>query len=252
MQSFSTLFANQQPTSPMPADLVFHCPKGIHPDILPIWALGKWRKQACECMRQERLAQEQAEKQSQLEKAFIPLCYDWTGYDNTKLSLSTFETFDRSKNPQAFDAAQRFVHNFKKRALQNLLLYGNRGVGKTHLAAAILNALRKQGISGRFAVASELLLAIQSKEEHDFREIASHTPVLVLDDLAQVNDSPGREAIFNVIFNARYNKDLPTIITMNELERLPSHIGEAAASRLKAGLIAVKVLGKDQREIQGR
>ncbi|MBR5430743.1 MAG: ATP-binding protein [Firmicutes bacterium] len=126
-------------------------------------------------------------------------------------------------------------------ARRGLLLQGEVGCGKTHLAAAVANDLIERGGDALFLVVPEFLDQLRhsyrrENEGLDEAEIISRTynvPLLVLDDLGAHNYS---EWVCNKLFtiiNHRYNRDLPCIITTNlDLPELDNRIGARSTSRI--------------------
>ncbi len=103
-----------------------------------------------------------------------------------------------------------------------LVLMGNYGCGKTHLAAAIGNYRKGMGDDPIFVVVPDLLdhlratFSPSSSISYDsmFNRVKS-APVLIMDDLGTQSATPwAREKLYQ-IFNERYNAKLPTIITMS-------------------------------------
>jgi DNA replication protein DnaC len=143
-------------------------------------------------------------------------------------SSRTFETFSLRKEEnlaapaikslkEAFDAAQ----NFAEKPRGWLVLTGDYGSGKTHLAAAIGNYRKKLGDPPLFVVVPDLLddlratFASNSLTTFDrrFYEIRT-TPVLVLDDLGTQSMTPWVQEKLYQLFDYRYAAELPTIITI--------------------------------------
>ncbi|HUS15794.1 MAG TPA: ATP-binding protein [Chloroflexia bacterium] len=132
----------------------------------------------------------------------------------------TFESFDPAINGlrEAFLRARDYANNPDGW----LVLMGNFGCGKTHLAAAIANAAMARGLQTYFAIAPDLLdhlrsaYAPTSESTYDERfESVRTVPLLVIDDLGTENTTPwAREKLFQ-IFNHRYNYHLPTVVTTN-------------------------------------
>ena len=103
-----------------------------------------------------------------------------------------------------------------------LVLTGNYGCGKTHLAAAIGNYRKGMGDEPIFVVVPDLLDHLRatfspaSNISYDsmFNRVKS-APILIMDDLGTQSATPwAREKLYQ-IFNERYNAKLPTIITMS-------------------------------------
>ena len=138
----------------------------------------------------------------------------------------TFETFDvRGNNPRAGEqaslqhavlAAVRFADNPNGW----LTLFGDTGVGKTHLAVAIANTRMDAGNSVFFAFVPELLDYFRYTFDPQSRvtmesilEEVKTTPLLILDDLGKEHNSPWANEKLYQIFVHRHNHRLPTVIT---------------------------------------
>lgn len=117
-----------------------------------------------------------------------------------------------------------------------LVLIGNTGVGKTHLAASIWNERMRQGEPAFFAFVPELLdhlrytFAPNSATTYDeLFERVKGAELLALDDLGSQATTPwAQEKLYQLLVH-RHNARLPTVITMQgDTELQPS-----IASRLK-------------------
>jgi DNA replication protein DnaC len=103
-----------------------------------------------------------------------------------------------------------------------LVLIGSPGCGKTHLAAAICNHLIKLNYDACFASVPDLLDEFRasfsnkgsSNFEQSFKKI-TQADLLVLDDLGAHQNSPWVDEKLYQIFNYRYIKKMPTIVTKN-------------------------------------
>ncbi len=104
---------------------------------------------------------------------------------------------------------------------KGLLLMGNVGTGKTHLAVAALQELiRDKGVSGRFVDFTALVLEIQMTFDGggDRREIVRpliQTEVLVLDELGARKPTPWVMDLLYYLVNERYLAERTTVFTTN-------------------------------------
>jgi DNA replication protein DnaC len=117
-----------------------------------------------------------------------------------------------------------------------LILFGNYGCGKTHLAAAIANKVINGNCEVLFTVVPDILDHLRStfgptsEVAYDDRfEQIRNAKLLILDDLGTENATPwAREKLYQII-NHRYNYALPTVITSN---REPKDIDPRIRSRM--------------------
>jgi DNA replication protein DnaC len=106
---------------------------------------------------------------------------------------------------------------------RGLFLEGQPGVGKTHLAVAVLKqVVQTTGARGLFYDTRDLLRVIRSTYDPSIRttELEVLRPVmraelLVLDDLGAEKTSEWVEETMNLIVNTRYNERRLTIFTSN-------------------------------------
>ena len=101
---------------------------------------------------------------------------------------------------------------------ENILLVGNSGTGKTHLATALGIAACTQGRRVRFFRVTEIITKLmEAREERDllrFRKQLSRLDLLILDELGYVPASKvGSELLFDVISTAYERQSL--IVTTN-------------------------------------
>jgi DNA replication protein DnaC len=141
--------------------------------------------------------------------------------------------------------SQYFAHSFANRLVDEypavetgLLFMGGVGVGKTHLAIAVLRALiEKKGVTCLFYESGSLLKAIQDSynpvsQTSEMRVLAPvyHAEVLVLDELgATVPTNWVRDTLYQII-NTRYNNKKLTIFTTNYLDEPRASAEENADS----------------------
>jgi len=170
------------------------------------------------------------------------------------LRAMTFETFRTEEgNRAALERAEQFASDPWGQAWYWLVLIGSNGRGKTHLAAAVVNALLERGEPSYFENVPELLdylragYSVQAGEDFERRLTrVKEAPVLVLDDLGA---EAGQSAPFEVswaqdkvyqILDHRLMEQLPTIVTTNlPLNKLPQRIASRLQDRRAARVIAI-------------
>ena len=100
-----------------------------------------------------------------------------------------------------------------------LTLGGVRGVGKSHLAAAIALHVMKQGQQAYFRLVSELLDDL--REGHERGDYAAQmkflktVPCLVLDDMGKEHSTGAADDYLYQIIDSRYREGLQIIVTTN-------------------------------------
>jgi DNA replication protein DnaC len=222
----------------------------------------------CDC-------QLQARAQTLLAAARIPKRHE-------HCELSNFE-HEGLRPRAAYRAARRFVDDYPIDTI-GLLLVGEAGVGKTHLAVGIAKALiREKGIECVFYDYADLLKQIQESynpavqtTELGLLRPVFEAEVLVLDDLGSVRPTEWRWDTIRLIVNTRYNDKRTTIITTNFADKpaagaadpdaprrsesfstaqaaarkdtLGDRIGERMRSRLHEMCKVVKMEGPDYRQ----
>lgn len=167
---------------------------------------GVDRVRRCDCWRQS-LAEHQ------LMQARIPRRYQ-------HCQLTNFEqTVDSLR--EAHRRARAFVDAFPA-VDKGLLLRGRHGVGKTHLAVAMLREIiAGKGARGYFYETRELLklvrdtFATAGESEMDVLRPVLDADILVLDDLGAEKTSEWVQETLGLVVNTRYSERRPTIFTTN-------------------------------------
>jgi DNA replication protein DnaC len=218
----------------------------------------------CVCRTERRTAR-------MLEQARIPQRY-------AHCTLEDYVPNYGASNP-ALSAALLQARNFVRAypldtGGNGLLLTGSIGVGKTHLAVGMLQALvAERGARGLFFDYRDLLKQVQNSYNRsvDVTELEVLQPVfeaevLVLDELGASKPTDWVWDTVAHILNTRYNDRRTTIITTNyanlppgggELtgaraavreETLGDRIGERMRSRLQEMCVVVEMTGEDFRQ----
>jgi len=154
--------------------------------------------------------------QDQSDLSSLALLQDMT-FDRFDLRQDELPAEERSNLKRAFDLCRDYAENPDGW----LVLTGEYGCGKTHLAAAIANARVARGQPALFIVVPDLLDHLRAtfnpaspvRFDKRFEEVKT-APLLILDDLGTQSASPWAQEKLYQLFNYRYNARLPTVITM--------------------------------------
>ncbi len=150
-------------------------------------------------------------------------------------TLDNFET-PTEKEAEKLAFAKRICHEWSEGARNNIVLQGEAGTGKSHLAFAMVKALSEYTKEiAIFINVTDLLMKIKadfSQEEFLVNKIAS-AKFLVLDDLGMEKDSEWSSTIlYNIL-----NKSPNTIITTNLISAdIQKRYGRPFMSRLMKGV----------------
>lgn len=142
------------------------------------------------------------------------------------MTLKKFKT-----HPSDYSASQRksledalnIVKHYATNASGWLTLFGETGVGKTHLAVAIGVERMRQGMPVFFAFVPELIDYLRYTFQPDstisydqvFNEVRN-APLLILDDLGgEYRNDWGYEKLYQIVVH-RHNSRMPTVITCRE------------------------------------
>lgn len=234
------------------------CPKCEGTGWVLVEAEGKQVARRCACFYDHQV-------RALWEQARIPRRYE-------HCTLENFEVHNDSHR-DALKISKKFVKNYPAQDV-GLLFIGPCGVGKTHLAVAIIRELiEKKNVPCSFYDFRELIRDIQSTFTPDSNLTESEVlapvfehEVLVLDELGAKRTTAWVEETVFYIINQRYNQKKLTIFTSNYLDTeeeedtrdsfykksgdtLVDRIGVRLRSRLYEMCKLVEMWGEDYRKI---
>jgi DNA replication protein DnaC len=188
------------------------CPQCDGTGWKPIEVDGIRRVAPCDCQNLERSA-------LLFKQARIPPRYEHCELANFDVRKSLATGQENPSLTVAKICAQRFVEEYPTDF--GLLFVGPTGVGKTHLAVAVLRELMlRKGVECLFYDFHELLKTIRDSynpgtqsTELSVLQPVMDTEVLLLDELAGSNPSDWVKETLQHIINSRYNYKKVTLIT---------------------------------------
>ena len=127
---------------------------------------------------------------------------------------------------EPYQALVDFIANFPEQ--KGLYLYGDFGVGKSFMMAAMAKELAKKGISTTLLHYPTFISDLDFDTAKVWVNEIKQSQVLVLDDIgAEQNNAWVRDSILQVILQHRMQEDLPTFFTSNlKMDELEQHLAE--------------------------
>ena len=169
------------------------------------------------------------------------------------LTFEDFFTFDNfivgSTNRFAQAAAFAVAENPGMNNYNPLIIYGNSGVGKTHLLLAIKNHIKKKNPGKRIEYlrgedfANQLIQSIQEGKiglgtMDDFRTKFRSVDVLLIDDIHFIAcKAQTQEEFFNT-FNTLYQNNKQIVVTLDRPPKEIKTLDDRIRSRFESGLFA--------------
>ena len=209
-------------------------------DLLKIDA-GQWKARDEEVAKLEE-KQAQREKLERYQKSGVPERY-------FKESLDTYKIKNKMQATAA-KAATNFLHAAKCGEFKSLVMLGNAGTGKTHLACAII---REAG--GKYRTAPDIVEELRraksftaAETEAEIIDYYGRVKLLVIDEIGRGISATDEKYVIYQLVNARYNTRKPTVLISNlGKSDFLQYIGVAAADRLVESAEICELKGESYR-----
>lgn len=194
-------------------------------DLLKIDA-GQWKARDEEIAKLEE-KQAQRDKLERYQKSGVPERYFNESLDTYKITNKMQAT--------AAKAATNFLHAAKCGEFKSLVMLGNAGTGKTHLACAIIRE-----VGGKYRTAPEIVEEMRRTKsftandtEAEIIDYYGRVKLLVIDEIGRGISATDEKYMVYQLVNARYNTRKPTVLISNlGKSDFLQYIGVAAADRL--------------------
>jgi chromosomal replication initiator protein len=154
----------------------------------------------------------------------------------------TFDTFVVGPNNRLAAAAAQGVARSPGLLYNPLFLYGDAGLGKTHLLHAIGHECVARGLVVLYTSAeqftNQLITAIQQRTQEEFRQRYRSVDVLLIDDIQFIAGKEQTQTEFFHTFNDLHQSGRQIVITSDKGPALIAHLEERLRTRFEWGMIA--------------
>ena len=156
----------------------------------------------------------------------------------------TFDTFIVGSSNNFAHAACLAVATNPSNAYNPLFLYGNSGLGKTHLLYAIANEIKKNYPEKNIcyikidSFINELVESLKMKTMIEFRQKYRQVDVLLVDDVQFLGGKEAMQEEFFHTFNALYDAHKQIVLTSDRPPKEIKTLADRLRSRFEQDLIA--------------
>ncbi len=155
----------------------------------------------------------------------------------------TFEKFIVGNSNRMAYAAAKAVGENQVTDYNPLLIYGDSGLGKTHLLYAIAHAIRHNRPKARIVYikgddfTNELIEAIQTGRNREFREKYRQADLLLVDDIQFIAGKVQTQEEFFHTFNTLYESGRQIVLTSDRPPKDMLRLEDRLRSRFEWGLL---------------
>ncbi len=175
-----------------------------------------------------------------------------------RFTLCNFDNYRTECQEQEFakEVVQMYADGFDEHfeSGRSMLLQGNVGTGKTHLACAVANQIAGKGYTSIFRSVSNLIRSVRETwggagSESAVIEVYRNVDLLIIDEVGVQNNTENERNILFDILNSRYEEMKPTILITNlDIERFTKAVGLRIASRVQHDGVIVPFTWGDYRK----
>lgn len=173
-------------------------------------------------------------------------------FDNFSLEYYSAENGERAVMEKVLKGCKKYAENFPNDDSCGILFTGGTGLGKTHLSAAIANAVASKGMSVIYESAQQIFDTCDdvryNRSEISERKKYENCALLVIDDLGAEYTSQYSVSSISSLIDLRIVNGRKTIISTNlTLDKIKKTYGERTYSRLLGEFRVLRFTGKDIR-----
>ena len=187
---------------------------------------------------------EALEKSKRKEKKIEEILNASTGEKKSLLDEYTFDNFIEGESNKFAKAVCFAVANGITEDSNPLFLYGNSGLGKTHLLYAIMNHMKKKNPNIKIVYKksetfiNELIDAISNHSTSEFKDKYRSADVLMIDDIQFIAGKESTQEEFFHTFSALYESEKLIILTSDRPPKEINPLMDRLRTRFEWGLIA--------------
>ena len=155
----------------------------------------------------------------------------------------TFDTFVVGESNKMAYAAARAVAEKPAEHYNPLFIYGDSGLGKTHLLYAIAHQVRSRQPDARIVYikgddfTNELIASIREGKNAEFREKYRQTTLLLVDDIQFIAGKKQTQEEFFHTFNTLYESGRQIVLTSDRPPREMTQLEDRLQTRFEWGLM---------------
>ena len=210
----------------------------------------------CQCLKRYYAQEQQKELSRMLDlgnQSFDSFDLD---YYSDRIAPGQPKSARRHMEERVYETCVQYAHHFGRK-MENLLLFGAPGLGKTHLSAAIAREVSGQGFSVVYDTAAHVFERFEtqkfSREEEADTDVGRilHCDLLILDDLGTEMTTAFVQSALYTIVNTRLMERRSTIISTNlSPVQLSQRYSPQLSSRIEGEYQLLPFVGEDIRRLK--